>query len=137
MDRVENVTSETLDNGKQRTIYRIRTEHKRKYLIPLLHRDRLKSLYVLNNGSVKILLDPKGDRNCQFEAIVDWLSKHGNFTTASRLRKTTVYHLKWHEEFYGYFLGQEFSEYIRKMSKDGKYGDNLTLQALAREFYNI
>lgn len=68
---VENVTSETLHKGKQRIIKRIRTEHTRKYLIPLLHRDRLKSLDVLNNGSVKILLDPKGDRNCQFKAIVD------------------------------------------------------------------
>lgn len=35
------------------------------------------------------------------------------------------------------FLGQEFSDYIRKMSKDGEYGDNLTLQAFSREFYNI
>lgn len=68
---MENVTSETLHKGKQRIIKRIRTEHTRKYLIPLLHRDRLKSLDVLNNGSVKILLDPKGDRNFQFEAIVD------------------------------------------------------------------
>lgn len=48
-----------------------------------------------------------------------------------------LYITKRHEEFYGSFLGQEFSEYIRKMSKDGEYGDNLTLQVLAREFYNI
>lgn len=65
---VENVT---LHKGKQRIIKRIRTEHTRKYLIPLLYRDRLKSLDVLNNGSVKILLDLKGDRNGQFKAIVD------------------------------------------------------------------
>lgn len=95
---VENVTSETLHKEKLRRIKRIHTEHKRKYLIPLLHRDRLKSLDVLNNGSVKILLDPKGDGNCQFEAIVDQLSKHGIFTTASRLRKTAVDHLKRHEK---------------------------------------
>lgn len=60
-----------LHKGKQRIIKRIRTEHTRKYLIPLLYRDRLKSLDVLNNGSVKILLDPNGNRNGQFKAIVD------------------------------------------------------------------
>lgn len=130
---VENITSETIQKEKFRKMHTMNNEHRKKYLIPFSHTDRLEGLDLIENDSVTLLFDPKGDGNCQFEAVVHQLSMIGIFRTASSLRTSAVDHLKKHGEFYRSFVCQDFAEYIQKMSQNGEYGDNLTLQALARE----
>lgn len=88
---VENITSETIQKEKFRKMHTMNNEHRKKYLIPFSHTDRLEGLDLIENDSVTLLFDPKGDGNCQFEAVVHQLSMIGIFRTASSLRTSAVW----------------------------------------------
>ncbi|KAL0842566.1 hypothetical protein Bca101_015811 [Brassica carinata] len=70
-----------------------------------------------------------GDGNCQFRALADQLYK-----TADRhkhVRRQIVKQLKASPESYEGYVPMKFSEYLRKMSRSGEWGDHVTLQAAA------
>uniref|UniRef100_M4EJ73 ubiquitinyl hydrolase 1 n=1 Tax=Brassica campestris TaxID=3711 RepID=M4EJ73_BRACM len=70
-----------------------------------------------------------GDGNCQFRALADQLYK-----TADRhkhVRKQIVKQLKASPDSYEGYVPMEFSDYLKKMSRSGEWGDHVTLQAAA------
>lgn len=86
---------------------------------------------------MNIAMDPNPDGNCQFAAISHQLGKIGIYKDVDALRKEAVHHIVENRYFYETFVYDEtFDEYVKNMSKNGTYGDNLTLIALMRE-YNL
>ena len=84
-----------------------------------------------------VSLDPAGDGDCQFAALVNQLNKLGIFKSAHVLREEAVSHIESFKEFYSEFIFDEsVDDYITKMRRKGTFGDHLTLTALARE-YNV
>jgi hypothetical protein len=70
-----------------------------------------------------------GDGNCQFRALADQLYK-----TADRhkhVRRQIVKQLKSRPDSYQGYVPMDFSDYLRKMSRSGEWGDHVTLQAAA------
>ncbi|ESQ40231.1 hypothetical protein EUTSA_v10013954mg [Eutrema salsugineum] len=70
-----------------------------------------------------------GDGNCQFRALADQLYK-----TADRhkhVRRQIVKQLKSRPDSYEGYVPMDFSEYLKKMSRSGEWGDHVTLQAAA------
>eukprot|EP00250_Pteridium_aquilinum_P004496 c14696_g1_i1 orf=216-938(+) len=70
-----------------------------------------------------------GDGNCQFRAISDQLyrtpEKH------KYVRKHVIYQLKARKDLYQEYVPMKYKDYIRKMAKQGEWGDHVTLQAAA------
>ena len=69
----------------------------------------------------------KGDGNCQFRSLSDQL-----FGTPDRhveVRRMVIAQLMRNTDDYSVFVPDDYSDYVRKMSKDGEWGDHLTLQA--------
>jgi len=69
----------------------------------------------------------KGDGNCQFRSISDQL-----FGTPDRhveVRKMVINQLSQHRKDYEVFVPDDYQAYLRKMSRDGEWGDHLTLKA--------
>ena len=69
----------------------------------------------------------KGDGNCQFRSLADQL-----FGTPDRhveVRRIVIAQLTRNADDYSVFVPDDYSDYVRKMSKDGEWGDHLTLQA--------
>ncbi|CAN6461499.1 unnamed protein product [Victoria cruziana] len=74
----------------------------------------------------------KGDGNCQFRALSDqfYLSpEHHKF-----VRQQVVNQLKAHPDNYSGYVPMDYDDYIKKMSKDGEWGDHVTLQAAADSY---
>ncbi|CAN7037007.1 unnamed protein product [Brassica oleracea var. botrytis] len=74
-----------------------------------------------------------GDGNCQFRALADQLYK-----TADRhkhVRRQIVKQLKSCPDSYEGYVPMDFSEYLKKMSRSGEWGDHVTLQAAADASY--
>jgi len=69
-----------------------KSKHKRKYLIPFKHNDRLESFDMFDDGSVNIAFDPPGDGtcNCQFSAIFHQFSGYGTHRSPDALRSEEV-----------------------------------------------
>ncbi|KAH7387949.1 hypothetical protein KP509_16G050100 [Ceratopteris richardii] len=70
-----------------------------------------------------------GDGNCQFRAISDQLyqtpEKHKS------IRKHVVYQLKACKGWYQEYVPMKYSDYLKKMRRQGEWGDHVTLQAAA------
>ncbi|XP_044473071.1 OVARIAN TUMOR DOMAIN-containing deubiquitinating enzyme 12-like isoform X3 [Mangifera indica] len=80
-----------------------------------------------SNGFVELKV--QGDGNCQFCALSDQLyntPEHHKY-----VRRQVVNQLKSHQEIYEGYVPMEYGEYLKKMSKSGEWGDNITLQAAA------
>ncbi|KAG1354944.1 putative RuBisCO large subunit-binding protein subunit alpha, chloroplastic [Cocos nucifera] len=94
--------------------------------------DRLK-LYDL------VELKVQGDGNCQllqrcdtFRALSDQFyrtTEHHKF-----VRQQVVNQLKSHPEIYDGYVPMAYDEYLKKMSKNGEWGDHVTLQAAADSY---
>ncbi|KAM7266980.1 hypothetical protein ACFE04_009146 [Oxalis oulophora] len=87
--------------------------------------DRL-MLYELVENKVQ------GDGNCQFRALSDQLyrtSDHHRF-----VREQLVKQLQSHPQVYEGYVPMGYAEYLKKMSKNGEWGDHVTLQAAADWF---
>lgn len=76
----------------------------------------------------------QGDGNCQFRALSDQFYRsleHHEF-----VRQQVVTQLKSHPEDYEGYVPMEYSEYLKKMSNNGEWGDHVTLQAAA-DYYGL
>ncbi|XP_047955027.1 OVARIAN TUMOR DOMAIN-containing deubiquitinating enzyme 9-like isoform X2 [Salvia hispanica] len=105
-------------NGEIPSVDEATSDHQR-----LLNRLKLYDLVEL-----KIL----GDGNCQFRSLSDQIyraSDHHKF-----VREQVVNQLKLRRDLYENFVPMAYGDYIKKMSKNGEWGDHLTLQAAADWF---
>ncbi|XP_061347076.1 OVARIAN TUMOR DOMAIN-containing deubiquitinating enzyme 9 isoform X2 [Gastrolobium bilobum] len=76
----------------------------------------------------------EGDGNCQFRALSDQLYRspdHHKF-----VREQIVQQLKSYPEVYAGYVPMAYSDYLKKMSKSGEWGDHVTLQAAA-DWYGV
>ncbi|KAM4111044.1 hypothetical protein ACJW30_05G038300 [Castanea mollissima] len=87
--------------------------------------ERLK-LYNLVENEVK------GDGNCQFRALADQL--YGDPDLHAFVREQVIEQLKSQLELYQNYVPMPYSDYLEKMSKEGEWGDHVTLQAAADRF---
>lgn len=92
--------------------------------------------YFCKDKRVVIAMDPKGKGSCQFESVANQLRKIGIHQSHEMLRRAAVEHIRYNAEHYSDFVTGErdLEDYIQNMRLTSTYGDNLTLQALAREF---
>ncbi|KAL3838305.1 hypothetical protein ACJIZ3_022896 [Penstemon smallii] len=107
-------------NGEIPTVDEATSDHQR-----LLNRLQLYELVEL-----KIL----GDGNCQFRSLSDQIyrsSEHHKF-----VREQVVDQLKSRPELYENYVPMAYGDYLKKMSKNGEWGDHITLQAAA-DWYGI
>ncbi|KAL6909333.1 hypothetical protein ACP4OV_001614 [Aristida adscensionis] len=77
-------------------------------------------------------LKVKGDGNCQFRALSDQFYRtpeHHRF-----VRQQVVNQLVSHPEIYAGYVPMDYKEYLKKMSKNGEWGDHVTLQAAADSY---
>ncbi|XP_047083016.1 OVARIAN TUMOR DOMAIN-containing deubiquitinating enzyme 9-like [Lolium rigidum] len=87
--------------------------------------DRLK-LYELVEHKVK------GDGNCQFRALSDQLYQtpdHHEF-----VREQIISQLKSNRDAYDGYVPMAYDEYLDKVSRNGEWGDHVTLQAAADKY---
>ncbi|XP_023512465.1 OTU domain-containing protein DDB_G0284757-like isoform X1 [Cucurbita pepo subsp. pepo] len=76
-----------------------------------------------------IELKVQGDGNCQFRALSDQIYRtpeHHKF-----VREQVVNKLKSCPEIYEGYVPMAYTDYLKKMSKSGEWGDHVTLQAAA------
>ncbi|KAF3335205.1 OTU domain-containing protein 5-like isoform X2 [Carex littledalei] len=77
-------------------------------------------------------LKVQGDGNCQFRALSDQfyrMTEHHKF-----VREQVVNQLKSHPEIYEGYVPMGYDEYIERMSRNGEWGDHVTLQAAADSY---
>ncbi|CAL9776380.1 unnamed protein product [Musa acuminata subsp. burmannicoides] len=77
-------------------------------------------------------LKVQGDGNCQFRALADQLYRspeHHKF-----VRQQVVDQLRSHPEIYDGYVPMSYDDYLKKMSKNGEWGDHVTLQAAADSY---
>ncbi|KAM6582740.1 hypothetical protein CsatB_009742 [Cannabis sativa] len=76
----------------------------------------------------------QGDGNCQFRALSDQLyrsSDHHGF-----VREQIIQQLKGQPQTYEGYVPMGYVDYLKKMSKNGEWGDHVTLQAAA-DWYGV
>ncbi|KAL4279590.1 hypothetical protein GQ457_03G027750 [Hibiscus cannabinus] len=107
-------------NGEIPSVDEVMSDHQR-----LL--DRLQ-LYGLVENKVQ------GDGNCQFRSLSDQLYRsqdHHKF-----VRQQVVYQLKSNSEMYEGYVPMAYGDYLKKMNKNGEWGDHVALQAAA-DLYGV
>jgi hypothetical protein len=88
-------------------------------------RERLQRVVESFKGKVRPV---KADGNCQFRAIS--LQLYGDESHHAAIRSQVVKQLASVPQHYmGFVHGEKFADYSRRMSQDGQWGDNVTLQA--------
>ncbi|KAL8533149.1 hypothetical protein ACS0TY_009410 [Phlomoides rotata] len=73
-----------------------------------------------------------GDGNCQFRSLSDQIYRtpeHHKF-----VREQVVDQLKSRSDLYENYVPMAYADYVKKMSKNGEWGDHVTLQAAADWF---
>ncbi|XP_073126523.1 OVARIAN TUMOR DOMAIN-containing deubiquitinating enzyme 12-like [Henckelia pumila] len=92
------------------------------------HQRLLNRLQLYDLVELKIL----GDGNCQFRSLSDQIYRapeHHKF-----VREQVINQLKSKPELYENYVPMTYDEYLKKMSKSGEWGDNITLQAAADRY---
>lgn len=76
-------------------------------------------------------LPAQGDGNCQFRAIADQL--WGSQAQHGLVRRLACAQLEAHPDAYKGFVtsGPSYSDYLRRLRRNGEWGDHVTLQAVA------
>ncbi|CAN6637582.1 hypothetical protein TRVA0_016S01728 [Trichomonascus vanleenenianus] len=78
----------------------------------------------------------EGDGNCLFRAMSDQL--YGEPSRHRQVRREVVEYMRENSELFKTFLGDYYGEtwtaYLRRMARDGVYGDNPEIVAFARRF---
>ena len=80
----------------------------------------------------------KGDGNCLFRCLSDQVfGDHGD--RHAEVRGAVVSYMKEHSDYFEAFLGgsgfgETWTSYVKRMAKDGVYGDNLEIVAFARNY---
>ncbi|KAK1389528.1 Ovarian tumor, otubain [Heracleum sosnowskyi] len=73
-----------------------------------------------------------GDGNCQFRALSDQFYRspeHHKF-----VRRQIIAQLKLHPDLYEGYVPMAYGDYLKKMSKNGEWGDHITLQAASDSY---
>ncbi|VAI40740.1 unnamed protein product [Triticum turgidum subsp. durum] len=94
------------------------------------HRRLLDRLVLYGLVELKV----NGDGNCQFRALSDQFYRtpeHHRF-----VRQQVVNQLQSHPEIYAGYVPMDYREYLKKMPKNGEWGDHVTLQAAA-DLYGV
>lgn len=71
----------------------------------------------------------QGDGNCQFRAVSVQL--YGEEEHHVALRARVVQQLLACPERYAGFMPEPYDEYVKRIARDGEWGDNVTLQAMS------
>lgn len=79
-------------------------------------------------------LTVSGDGNCQFRALSDQLYRSPEHHAV--VREQIIRQLKFHPEIYDGYVPMAYNDYLKKMSKNGEWGDHVTLQAAA-DWYGV
>ena len=109
---------------------------RKKLLIPLTHDDRITSF---TDQEYQILYDPPGDGNCQLSALVFALRNMGIYRSSITLREDVINYFEENDltddgSPLELFAGMPWCQYLEEMAKDGTYGDEITLRAMANLF---
>ncbi|KAI4986925.1 hypothetical protein ZWY2020_019555 [Hordeum vulgare] len=94
------------------------------------HRRLLDRLVLYGLVELKV----NGDGNCQFRALSDQFYRtpeHHRF-----VRQQVVNQLESHPEIYAGYVPMDYRDYLKKMPKNGEWGDHVTLQAAA-DLYGV
>lgn len=92
------------------------------------HQRLLNRLQLYDLVELKIL----GDGNCQFRSLSDQIYRtpeHHKF-----VREQVINQLNSQPELYENYIPMTYDEYLKKMSRSGEWGDNITLQAAADRY---
>ena len=91
---------------------------------------RLKNDFKLKRRTVP------GDGNCQFHALAHQLAQHlSNEMDHTELRRIAVQEIATNQDRYkDFYLEGEFDAELQRISRDGEWGDERTLQAVAQTF---
>ncbi|XP_010543405.1 PREDICTED: uncharacterized protein LOC104816344 [Tarenaya hassleriana] len=89
------------------------------------HERLLNRLETYGFSEVKV----QGDGNCQFRALSDQL--YNNPERHKQVRREIVNQLKSCRESYEGYVPMDYTEYLKKLSRSGEWGDHVTLQAAA------
>jgi len=75
-----------------------------------------------------------GDGNCQFRTLA--FNLFGSQDHHKVTRRAAVAHIKAHKDFFSVFFEdtEEFERYIKDMSGNGTWGDELTLRAIVEAY---
>ena len=113
--------------AKERSLQRSQSQHDREQKI----REGLKLLQQRCEFIEVDVQHMEDDGNCQFRALAHEL--YGDQQHHAHIRKQVVEHLKAHPDEYSFFVGDEseWQDYLRKMSFDRSWGDELTIRAAA------
>ncbi|KAL1532164.1 OVARIAN TUMOR DOMAIN-containing deubiquitinating enzyme 9 [Salvia divinorum] len=86
---------------------------------------------LLNRLELYELVERKimGDGNCQFRSLSDQI--YGTSDHHGVVRAEIVHQLKSQPESYANFVPMAYGDYLKKMSRNGEWGDHVTLQAAA------
>ena len=95
----------------------------------------------VNSGALKTRLKRQGleikkmlgDGNCLFRAVSTQI--YGDADWHGDIRKHVVKYLKSEQSYFSQFITEDFDEYIARMGREGCFGTNLEIQAIA-EVYN-
>ncbi|XP_059459301.1 OVARIAN TUMOR DOMAIN-containing deubiquitinating enzyme 9-like isoform X1 [Corylus avellana] len=79
-------------------------------------------------------LKVQGDGNCQFRALSDQLYRSHEHHAV--VREQIIRQLKSQPEKYEGYVPMAYNDYLKKMSKNGEWGDHVTLQAAA-DWYGV
>ncbi|XP_074269567.1 OVARIAN TUMOR DOMAIN-containing deubiquitinating enzyme 11-like [Silene latifolia] len=77
-------------------------------------------------------LQIEGDGNCQFRALADQLFHNPEYHR--HVRKQVVKQLKNFRKLYESYVPMKYGDYLKKMKRNGEWGDHVTLQAAADRF---
>ncbi|XP_038692849.1 OVARIAN TUMOR DOMAIN-containing deubiquitinating enzyme 9-like isoform X2 [Tripterygium wilfordii] len=102
--------------------------------IPSIDEATLDHQRLLDRLQVYDLVERKvdGDGNCQFRALSDQFyrtAEHHEF-----VRQQVVNQLKSYPEIYEGYVPMAYGDYLEKMSKNGEWGDHVTLRAVADSY---
>lgn len=73
-----------------------------------------------------------GDGNCQFRSLSDQL--YGSADHHGSVRDQIVQQLRSNPEMYEKYVPMVYADYLEKMSKNGEWGDHVTLKAAADKY---
>lgn len=147
---VEDITSLTADEEKKKKeAAKMKKKVNKKTVsktppVPSQHYEKLEALnpyQEFENQGYALGYNPSGDGNCQLSAVAHQLQKIAIFRSAETLRDEVCKYLEEHDSASDgmpleLFTGIPWTEYLQQMARDGTYGDQLTLQAIA-DMFNV
>ncbi|GAB4854973.1 hypothetical protein Ancab_039740 [Ancistrocladus abbreviatus] len=92
------------------------------------HQRLLDRLKVYELAELKV----EGDGNCQFRSLSDQIYHTVDYH--GFVREQVVDQLKSHPDMYAGYVPMPYGDYLKKMNKNGEWGDHITLQAAADKY---